>query len=124
MCRNHGQGTPPKHKATTGDTWGDTDERPRVLTYVRKGAKLQVQQNRPVGSRNLLWIDVNGVSFLNFYREPRTDPVVDNLTSLVPPGRCIAGGDDNANHELWKLGVETRNRGQQIAQWCWDLGMA
>jgi len=48
------------------DTWGDTDERPRVLTYVRKGAKLQVQQRRPVGSRDLLWIDVNGVSFLNF----------------------------------------------------------
>ena len=31
------------------DTWGDTDERPRVLTYVRKGAKLQVQQRRPSG---------------------------------------------------------------------------
>ena len=58
------------------DTWGDKDERPRVLTYVRKGAKLQVQQRRPVGSRDLLGIDVNGVFFLNFYREPRTDPVV------------------------------------------------
>jgi ribonuclease HI len=106
------------------DAWGDTDERPRVLTYVRKGAKLEVQQRRPVGSRDLLWIDVNGVSFLNFYREPRTDPVVDYLTSLVPPGRCIAGGDANANHELWEPGVETRNRGQQIAQWCRDSGMA
>src|SRR3954471_22470062 len=56
------------------DSWDSIDpvqreaERPRVMTYVRKGAGLRTQQRRPIHSRDLLWIDVNGYAILNAYR--------------------------------------------------------
>src|SRR4051812_19517353 len=48
------------------DSWNSTEEvqreakRPHVMTYVRKGAGLRTQQQRPMQSRDLLWTDVNG----------------------------------------------------------------
>jgi hypothetical protein len=42
------------------DSWDSTEEaqreaeRPRVMTYVRKGAGLRTQQRRPIQSRDLL----------------------------------------------------------------------
>lgn len=58
------------------DSWDSTNEtdreaeRPRVMTYVRKGAGLRVQQRRPIADRDLLWTDVNGFAILNVYRAP------------------------------------------------------
>jgi hypothetical protein len=42
-------------------------KRPRVMTYVRKGAGLLTQQRRPIHSRDLLWLDVNSYTILNAY---------------------------------------------------------
>jgi hypothetical protein len=56
------------------DSWDSTyaehreEERPRVMTYVRKGAGLKTQQRRTMASRDMLWIDINGFAILNIYR--------------------------------------------------------
>jgi len=105
------------------DSWTSRSNRPRVLTYTRKGAQLKVQQRRPVGSRDMLWVDVNGISLLNFYRQPRTDQVVDYLISLEPSERCVVGGDGNAYNEMWEPGINTANRGGEIAEWSRSSGM-
>lgn len=104
------------------DSWDDIQTRPRVLTYVRKGGNLQVQQRRPVDSRDLLWIDVNGITLLNCYRQPSTDEVVDYLTSLIPPERFVAGGDLNAHDSYWEPGVESSGRGRELVTWSLTSG--
>ena len=65
---------PGYHKYAPYDTWdweGDVrreEVRPRVLTYVRKSHDLKTQQRRPLESRDLLRITVNGYTILNAYR--------------------------------------------------------
>ena len=81
--------------------------RPRVLTYVRRSPDLTVQQRRSVHSRDLLWLDINGYSILNVYRQPGSDLVIDYVTRLVPPPRCIVGGDFNAYHDFFEPRVNT-----------------
>ncbi|KAJ6439003.1 RNA-directed DNA polymerase from transposon X-element [Purpureocillium lavendulum] len=51
-------------------TWEDIDTRPRVMTYIRRGARLLADQQRPALSRDILWLVVNGVTLVNVYREP------------------------------------------------------
>ncbi|RAL59212.1 hypothetical protein DID88_006667 [Monilinia fructigena] len=63
--------------------------RPRVMTYIRKGAGLRVQQRRPIHSRDLLWTDVNGIAILNAYRQPTTPEVLDYVTHLTPSPKCL-----------------------------------
>ena len=89
---------------TPVDNWGNDDltlrekERPRVLTYVRRGAGLKTQQKRPVQSRDLLWVEVNGFSILNVYRIsiPGEMDEMDYVIGLQPLGNCLVGGDLNA----------------------------
>jgi hypothetical protein len=101
--------------------WEDLDQkevvRPRVVTYVRKSPDLRVQQRRSVHSRDLLWLDVNGYSILNIYRQPGSDLVIDYVTRLVPPPRCIIGGDFNAHHDFFEPGVNTFARGGELVEW-------
>lgn len=84
------------------DSWENTDpeqrelERPRVMTYVRKGTGIHAQQHRSVHSRDLLWVSVNGFPILNAYRQPITDTVIEYVISLTPPANCLIGGDFNA----------------------------
>ena len=42
------------------DSWDSTQTRPRVMTYVRKGRGIKVQQQRPWQSRDLLAIEADG----------------------------------------------------------------
>jgi ribonuclease HI len=105
------------------DAWDALEERPRVLTYIRKGGNLRVQQRRPVHSRDMLWIDVNGYSMLNVYREPRTNEVMDYVTNLTPPARCLIGGDWNARDPTFEPGSESRDRGADLARWAINSGM-
>lgn len=96
---------PAYHKFAPQDTWDwEVNEqkeeiRPRVLTYVRNSAGLEIQRRRPVNSRDLLWITVNGYTILNIYREPDTAEAMDYITTLVPPGKFILGGDFNLWHD-------------------------
>jgi ribonuclease HI len=105
------------------DCWDTEEDRPRVMTYVRRGVKLHAQQRRPERSRDRLWLDVNGLAILNFYREPTTPDLVEYIAGLAPPARCVAGGDANATHDLWEPGAATRAGGSHIAEWSQATGM-
>ena len=111
------------------DAWNDEDpdrreaERPRVMTYVRKGVGLKVQQRRPIHSRDLLWLDVNGYAILNAYRQPLSLEVIDYVTHLAPPSNCLIGGDFNAWHDMFEPGVQPVHQGAELARWASDSGM-
>ena len=66
------------------------------MTYVRKGAGLKIQQRRPIHSRDMLWLDVNGYSILNVYQQPLKLEVIDYVTHLSPPLKCLVSSDFNA----------------------------
>jgi hypothetical protein len=104
--------------------WEDLEQkelaRPRVLTYVRKSPDLEIQQRRPIQSRDLLWLNVNGYSILNAYRQPGTDSVIDYVTQLVPPPKCVIGGDFNVHHDFFEPGVNTFSRGGELVEWSTD----
>jgi ribonuclease HI len=104
--------------------WEDLEQkelaRPRVLTYVRKSPDLGIQQRRPIQSRDLLWLNVNGYSILNAYRQPGTDSVIDYVTKLVPPPKCLIGGDFNVHHDFFEPGVDTFSRGGELVEWSTD----
>lgn len=106
------------------DSWTHENERPRVISYIRKEARLEAQQRRPVHSRDLLWLDINKRTYLNFYRRPQTKTVLEYLTNLIPLPRCTIGGDANAIDESWEPGALPRNDGaRHIAQWARDNNM-
>jgi ribonuclease HI len=111
------------------DSWDSIDpeqreaERPRVMTYVRKGAGLKTQQRRPIQCRDLLWVDVNGFAILNVYRQPLAHGVIDYVTNLVPPPNCLVGGDCNVRHDMFEPGVQAAHQGAELARWASDSGM-
>lgn len=111
------------------DDWTSTNEerreaqRPRVLTYVRRGSGLRAQQRRSVQSRDMLWVDVNGFPILNIYRPPLTNEVIDYVTHLAPPPNCLVGGDFNVWHEMFEPGVQNTHRGGELAAWSGASGM-
>lgn len=104
------------------DSWDTIDDRPRVLTYVRKRGNLQVQQRRPLETRDMLWLDVNNIAMLNCYRAPNTDEVIDYVTALELPNRCLIGGDFNAHESMWEPGIVSDHRGAELAQWSLHSG--
>jgi ribonuclease HI len=114
---------------TPVDSWDSTDpdqreaERPRVMTYVRKGAGLRVQQRRPIHCRDLLWTDVNSYSILNVYRQKDDLNIIDYVTHLAPPPRCLVGGDLNVRHEMFEPGAASRYQGAELAQWASNSNM-
>jgi len=103
------------------EDWNSTDpdareaERPWVMKYIRKASGLTAKQHRPVRSRDLLWVSVNGYRILNVYRQPTTPAVVDYMTNLTPSPNCLIGGDFNARHDTFKSGTENTNRGGELA---------
>lgn len=104
--------------------WDEADQseavRPKVLTYVRKTVDIKAQQSRPLNSKDLLWLNVNGFSILNAYRQPNNDTILDYVINLNVPNKCIIGGDFNAHHDLFEPGVSTFGRGGDLAQWSID----
>lgn len=87
------------------------------MTYVWKGARLHPQQLRPVASRDLLWITVNGYSILNVYREPRSDEALQYVLNLSPPPKCVVGGDFNVRNEAFEPGASNLYGGADLADW-------
>ena len=92
-------------------------ERPRVMTYVRKGASLQAQIIHPRISRDLLWVRVNGYSILNVYREPFYQATLDYVTQISPPPQCLIGGDFNVRHGTFEPGSSSAHGGAEIVRW-------
>lgn len=102
------------------DDWSKADDRPRVITYIKKNEGLKVVQKRPWHTRDILWIDVNGTTVINVYRPPHDaySEATKLLLDLVPPANCVIGGDFNAQHSLWEPGTaQPRNQGNNIAEW-------
>ncbi len=96
-------------------TWEDIDTRPRVMTYIRRGARLLADQQRPALSRDILWLVVNGVTLVNVYREPNLDTALEVLFAWPIPSQCIIAGDFNARHHTWQIGP-SRGHGGIIAE--------
>ena len=97
--------------------------RPRVMTYTRLGAGLQVTPRLSLDNRDLLWVDVNGISILNVYRQPKVPHALDYVIHLTPPQRCVVGGDFNAKHDTFEPGARTEDGGGYLSQWSIDSGM-
>ncbi|KAL1971882.1 hypothetical protein VTN31DRAFT_1970 [Thermomyces dupontii] len=97
-------------------------QRPRVLTYTRKGA-LRVRQHRTDTSRQMPWISVNDYKILNVSIEPETDEMINYVISLVNPGTII-GGDFNVHHHTFEPGGRNLHRGEELANWSIATGMA
>lgn len=111
------------------DSWDSTEpdqreeERPRVMTYIRKGAGLKTQQRCPIGSRDMLWIDINGFAILNIYRQPLQPQVLDYVTHLSPPPSPLIGGDFNAWNDMFEPGVQPKHQGAELARWSSESNM-
>ncbi|KID83229.1 Endonuclease/exonuclease/phosphatase [Metarhizium guizhouense ARSEF 977] len=75
------------------DSWDSNDTRPRVMTHM-----------------------LNGVTIVNFYRQPRYDVFLDVLLRWSAPERTLVAGDFNAKHYAWQTG-RLEGRGEDIATW-------
>jgi hypothetical protein len=102
------------------DNW---EERPRVLTYVRKGKGLVSIQARPIASRDVCWVAVDGITFVNVYREPNTSTALEVLERWDVPQKVVIGGDFNASHWYWQPGLRRHwGEGDRIYSWAEKLG--
>ncbi|KJZ69554.1 hypothetical protein HIM_11047 [Hirsutella minnesotensis 3608] len=99
--------------------WDSRDTRPRVMTYVRRSAGLVADQKRPAATRDILWLTVNGVTVVNFYRQPDYDVALEILLRWNATDKCLVSGDFNAKHPSWQAGRQ-EHRGEDIAFWAMD----
>lgn len=103
-------------------SWDRKERGPRILLYVKQG--LQAEQKLTIpGTRDVLWVEVNGFPVIACYRQPRTDTVIDYLTNLQVPPNCLIGGDLNAQHLIFDPGVEGRDRGRDLLKWIDRAGL-
>lgn len=100
-----------------------TQDRPRVLSYVRRRPGLKAEQPPGSESRDLLWIRVNEIDMLNVYRQPETDSSLDYVTSLVAPERFLLGGDFNVKHSRFEPNTRPANGGDRLARWADEQGL-
>ena len=98
------------------DVWENNSTRPRVMTYVRRSHKLQVDQSRPAPTRDLLWIKASGITVVNVYRDPLDHCASQTLMDWPIPSQCVIAGDFNARHYTWQSGGSIGG-GWAIAQW-------
>jgi hypothetical protein len=90
------------------------------MTYVRRDPRLFADQIRPFQNRDVLWLTVNGMTVVNFYRQNDEKDALSTLLRWPVPERCLVAGDFNARHRSWQTG-QTTDRGQEIA--CWASGI-
>ena len=102
------------------DSWDSTATRPRVMTYVRRDPKLIADQKRPVPTRDILWLNVNNITIINFYRQPSYNEALNILLNWPTPQKCLIAGDFNAIHSTWQTGQQISGRGEAIATWAAD----
>ncbi|KAJ0130668.1 hypothetical protein HZ326_26235 [Fusarium oxysporum f. sp. albedinis] len=109
--------THPAYDAFTPvEVWNSNDTRPRVMTYVRRDPRLLADQIRPFQTHDVLWLTINGMAIVNFYRQNDERDALNMLLRWPVPERCLVVGDFNARHRSWQTGQAT-NRGQEIASW-------
>lgn len=101
------------------ESWDGHGTRPRVMTYVRRSPGLIADQRRPSATRDILWLTVNHITVVNFYRQPFHDEALESLLQWKAPHRCLVAGDFNAKHPSWQTG-RLDGRGDAIASWASD----
>ncbi|KAH7471411.1 hypothetical protein FOMA001_g13259 [Fusarium oxysporum f. sp. matthiolae] len=101
---------------TPVDMWNSNDTRPRVMTYVRRDPRFLADQIRPFQTRDILWLTINGMTIVNFYRQNDERDSLNTLLRWPVPERCLVAGDFNARHRSWQTGQAT-NRGHEVAGW-------
>ncbi|EXU95536.1 reverse transcriptase domain protein [Metarhizium robertsii] len=106
----------------TVDSRDTNDTRPRVMTYIHKDSRILADQKRPTVTRDILWPTVNGVTIVNFYRQPHYDVALDVLLRWSAPERTLVAGDFNAKHYSWQTG-RLEGRGEDIATWAAENGL-
>ncbi|KJZ70212.1 hypothetical protein HIM_10398 [Hirsutella minnesotensis 3608] len=104
------------------DSWDSNDTRPRVMTYIRKDSRVLADQKRPALTRDILWLTVNGVTIVNFYRQPHYDVSLDVLLRWSAPEKTLVAGGFNAKHYTWQTG-RLEGRGEDIATWAAENGL-
>ncbi|KAF3056882.1 Endonuclease/exonuclease/phosphatase, partial [Daldinia childiae] len=114
--------TSPKRRRANTNPWDSNDTRPRVMTYIRKDSRILADQKRPTLTRDILWLTVNGVTIVNFYRQPHYDVSLDALLRWSAPERTLVAGDFNAKHYSWQTG-RLEGRGEDIATWAAENGL-
>ncbi|XP_044715189.1 endonuclease-reverse transcriptase domain-containing protein [Hirsutella rhossiliensis] len=92
------------------------------MTYVRRSPCLMTDQRRPVATRDILWLTINNITVVNFYRQPHYDEALEMLLQWTTPGRCLVAGDFNAKHSSWQTG-RLDGRGDDIAFWASENGL-
>ena len=100
-----------------------TDQRsthPRVLSYTRKGHGLLVEALQVEASRDMLWVVVNGFTFVNAYRGGDELDVLQILERWDPPENTMLAGDFNAHHPAWQPGKRPNAAGNQLHEWTTD----
>ncbi|XP_044718802.1 Endonuclease/exonuclease/phosphatase [Hirsutella rhossiliensis] len=55
----------------------DPDQAPRVMSYARNDANIRVEQICSIPTRDILWLRVNGILIINFYRHEGTPEPLD-----------------------------------------------
>lgn len=105
------------------DSWNDNSTRPRVMSYVRRRPGLMTDQRRPVATRDILWLTINNITVVNFYRQPHYDEALEILLQWTAPGGCLVAGDFNAKHCSWQTG-RLDGRGDDIAYWASENGLS
>ncbi|GKU10992.1 unnamed protein product [Fusarium langsethiae] len=73
----------------------------------------------PVETRDVLWLTVNGMTVVNFYRQNDEREALNILLRWPVPERRLVAGDFNARHRSWQIGHAT-NRDRDIADWASD----
>ncbi|EXK77237.1 hypothetical protein FOQG_18046 [Fusarium oxysporum f. sp. raphani 54005] len=73
--------------------WNSNDTRPRVMTYVRRDPRLLADQIRPFQTRDILWLTINGMTIVNFYRQNDEKDALNTLLRWPVPERCLVAGD-------------------------------
>ena len=49
--------------------------------------------------------------------------VIDYVTHLSPPSKCLVGGDFNAWHDMFEPGIQAAHQGAELARWATESGM-
>ena len=99
------------------------DSRPRVMTYVRRDQRLMADQLRPLPTRDILWLTINGVTLVNFYRQPNYHVALNMLLDWPTAQKCLIAGDFNAQHHTWQTGP-SQGGGRRIASWAEANGLS
>ena len=103
--------------------WNSRDTRPRVLTYVRIHKTLKPEQLFYAQSRDLLWLDVNGITILNIYNRLEEPEILQRVTAWDPLPNTIVAGDMNASHSQWRTDRPPTPGGLQLAHWVESHGL-